>query len=207
MLRKGQARLRSCAANGCRDQSSLPLLSVRARRCAANLSIKLERSRASPCAKLATHGRCSCGFLEPLTHVLAVSYPRMPLLLATVYSTQRLATENRTRGRCARLDPFGNRHEKSGAGYSGWFTVWKMAQKPVWQCLRCRRRLGYSDRCPGAAQPPYFRRLPAQLRRKHRKGEKKQTGRSAAHCETRLLGSRGAIACAPRPASGSSKPA
>ena len=109
VLRKGQARLRSCAANGCRDQSSLPLLSVRARRCAANLSIKLERSRASPCAKLATHGRCSCGFLEPLTHVLAVSYPRMPLLLATVYSTQRLATEKRTRGRCARLDPFGNR--------------------------------------------------------------------------------------------------
>ena len=138
---KRQAGLRSCAANGCRDQSSLPMLSVRARRCAANLSLKLERSRASPCAKLATHGRCSCGFLEPITHVLAVSFPRMLLLLATVYSTQRHATENRTRGLCDRLDPFGNRHEKSGAGFSGWFTVWKMAQKPVWQCLRCMRNL------------------------------------------------------------------
>ena len=63
---------------------------------------KLERSRASPCAKLATHGRCSCGFLEPLTHVLAVSYPRMPLLLATVYSTQRLATENQPHARALR---------------------------------------------------------------------------------------------------------
>ena len=41
-------------------------------------------------------------------------------------------------------------NEKSGAGYSGWFTVWKMTQNPV-----KRWRLARTERSPGPHYPPY----------------------------------------------------